>query len=114
MYDLGVGLLELALHVPVCPNSVHVVGLQAKPITRADEFLPGPGEIQHLRADPLIDLLDANSEHVRLGSAKAIVEYGLSLQEAVEVQRRIESLEELYVQQRTVRFNAWREESVDA
>ena len=53
----------------------------------------------------LVSLLDAASEHARLGAAKAIVELGLSLQEAVETQARITSLEELVVRRRTqVRF----------
>ena len=43
-------------------------------------------------------LLEADSEHVRLGAAKGILEFGLSLQEALETQTRITTLEELYVE----------------
>jgi hypothetical protein len=50
--------------------------------------------------DTLVQLLGAASEHVKLGAAKAIVELGLSLAEAVEVQGRITTLEELIVTRR--------------
>ena len=49
-------------------------------------------------------LLEADSEHVRLGAAKAILEFGLSLQEALETQTRITTLEELYVERRQQRI----------
>lgn len=50
--------------------------------------------------ETLSDLLNATSEHVRLGAAKAILDFGLSLQEALETQTRITTLEELYVRRR--------------
>lgn len=49
-------------------------------------------------------LLEADSEHVRLGAAKGILEFGLSLQEALETQTRITTLEELYVERRQQRI----------
>ncbi|MCH8900543.1 MAG: hypothetical protein IH942_08670 [Acidobacteria bacterium] len=42
----------------------------------------------------LRELLSAVSEHVRLGAAKAILEMGLSLQEALTTHARITTLEE--------------------
>jgi hypothetical protein len=48
----------------------------------------------------LVELLGARSENVRAIAAKAIIEYGLSLQEAIETQTRITTLEELYVARR--------------
>ena len=49
-------------------------------------------------------LLEADSEHVRLGAAKGILEFGLSLQEALDTQTRITTLEELYVERRQQRI----------
>ena len=57
------------------------------------------------------DLLSANSENVRLGAAKAILELGLSLQEALETQGRITTLEQLYVIQREERYTEFNIES---
>ena len=60
------------------------------------------------------ELLDAKSETVRLGAAKAILELGLSLQEALETQTRITTLEEFYVQRRTERLQVWQKGSLGA
>jgi hypothetical protein len=56
-------------------------------------------------------LLEADSEHVRLGAAKGILEFGLSLQEALETQTRITNLENLYVERRQQRI--WNQQGID-
>ena len=62
-------------------------------------------------AETMQSLLEADSEHVRLGAAKGILEFGLSLQEALETQTRITTLEELYVERRQQRI--WNQQGID-
>jgi hypothetical protein len=47
----------------------------------------------------LVDLLNATSEHVRLGAVKTVLEYAISLSENVETRERIEALEYLVLRQ---------------
>ncbi len=45
-------------------------------------------------ADKLRELLDAESESVRLGAARALLELGVKLRESVELEQRLADLEQ--------------------
>jgi HEAT repeat protein len=46
-------------------------------------------------ADVLRKLLKSKKESIRLGSCRAMLEFGVRLRETIELQRRLEALEEL-------------------
>jgi len=66
--------------------------LKAKGLEHAVSLM---GQMSGTAVETLSKLLTASSETVRLGAARSIIELGLKLREAVEVEQRLRTLEEL-------------------
>ena len=87
----GVGVTTVYRRLKDSDFQTRLTALKAKGLELAVSVL---GQASGEASEHLLKLLNARSETVQLGAARSIIELGLRMREAVEIEKRLQALEE--------------------